>query len=97
MTVTPTAVTYYIDDRMMVQHTNVDYIPKTTMYLMYNIWISGEMFAAGQNGIARTWAQDVDWMYYAKDTTLTRSDVESFVTQYRSQNIPKKDTLPAPN
>jgi chitodextrinase len=97
MTVTPTAVTYYIDDRMMVQHTNVDYIPKTTMYLMYNIWISGEMFAAGQNGIARTWAGDVDWMYYAKDTTLTRPDVESFVNQYRSQNIPKKDTLPAPN
>ena len=97
MTVTPTAVTYYIDDRLMVQHTNVEYIPKTTMYLMYNIWISGEMFAAGQNGIPRTWAQDVDWMYYAKDTTLTRSDVESFVNQYRSQNIPKKDTLPAPN
>ena len=97
MTVTPTAVTYYIDDRLMVQHTNVDYIPKTTMYLMYNIWISGEMFAAGQNGIARTWAQDVDWVYYAKDTTLTRSDVEAFVSQYKSQNIPKKDTLPAPN
>lgn len=97
MTVTPTAVTYYIDDRIMVQHTNVEYIPKTTMYLMYNIWVSGEMFAAGQNGIPRTWAEDVDWVYYAKDTTLTRSDVESFVNQYRSQNIPKKDTLPAPN
>ncbi len=97
MTVTPTAVTYYIDDRLMVQHTNVDYIPKTTMYLMYNIWVSGEMFAAGQNGMARTWAEDVDWMYYAKDTTLTRTDVEGFVNQYKSQNIPKKDTLPAPN
>ncbi len=97
MTVTPTAVTYYIDDRLMVQHTNVDYIPKTTMYLMYNIWVSGEMFAAGQNGVQRTWAQDVDWVYYAKDTTLTRSDVEAFVGQYKAQNIPKKDTLPAPN
>lgn len=97
MTVTPTAVTYYIDDRLMVQHTNVEYIPKTTMYLMYNLWVSGEMFAAGQNGIARTWAEDVDWVYYAKDTTLSRSDIEGFVSQYKAQNIPKKDTLPAPN
>lgn len=97
MTVTPTAVTYYMDDRLLVQHTNVDYIPKTTMYLMWNLWISGESFAAGQNGVERTWAQDVDWVYYAKDTTLTRADVEGFVGQYKAQNIQKRDTLPPPN
>lgn len=97
MTVTPDAVTYYMDDRLLVQHTNTDYIPKNTMYLMWNLWISGESFAAGQNGVARTWAQDVDWVYYAKDTVLTRADIEGFVGQYKGQNLPKKDTLPPPD
>jgi chitodextrinase/GH18 family chitinase len=93
MTVTPTAISYYMDDTLFVTHTDTSYIPQTMMLLMYNIWLTGEQFASGQSGVARTWAQDVDWMYYAKDTTLTRVDIENAVAFYKSKNIPRKDTL----
>jgi len=94
--VTPTAVSYYMDDTLLVTHTDTSYIPKTEMLIMYNLWLTGEQFAAGQNGTSRMWAQDVDWLYHAKDTVMTRADIEAAVTYYRSHSVKKVDTMPAP-
>jgi len=96
MTVTPTAVKYYMDDQLLTTHTDTAYIPKTQMLIMYNLWLTGEQFAAGQNGTSRTWAEDVDWLYHAKDTTMTRTEIEDAIAYYRSRNIKKVDTMPAP-
>jgi hypothetical protein len=66
------------------------------MRVIYNVWHNGEQFAQGQNGIARTWAEDVDWLYHAKDTYMTLADVTKAVAAYRAQGLKKIDTMPPP-
>jgi endo-1,3-1,4-beta-glycanase ExoK len=66
------------------------------MLVMYNVWLTGEVFASGQSGILRTWAEDVDWLYHAKDTYMTLAEVMNAVSYYRSRGIEKIDTMPPP-
>ncbi len=96
MTASATAVSYYMDEKLLVTHTDASYIPKTEMLIMYNLWLTGEQFAQGQNGKPRTWAEDVDWLYHVKDKALTFADVQAAVTGYRSRSIKKVDTMPPP-
>jgi hypothetical protein len=96
MTVSPAAVSYYMDDTLLVTHTDTSYIPKTVMLVMYNVWLTGEQFAQGQNGTDRTWAEDVDWLYHAKDTQMTLAEVTSAVAYYRGKGVKKIDTMPPP-
>ena len=96
MTVSPTAVSYYLDETLLVTHTDASYIPKTPMILLYNIWLTGEVFAQGQNGVERTWAEDVDWVYHVKDESLTLAQVTAAVADYRKRGTKNVNTLPPP-
>ncbi len=64
------------------------------MLIMYNLWLTGEQFAQGQNGKPRAWAEDIDWLYHAKDKALTLADVQAAVAAYRARSVKKVDTMP---
>jgi endo-1,3-1,4-beta-glycanase ExoK len=42
---------------------------------------------------ARTWVEQIDWVYHAKDTLLTTAQVESNVASYRAQGIVRLNTV----
>jgi len=42
--------------------------------------------------MARTWVEQIDWVYHAKDTLLTTAQVQANVANYRSQRIMRLNT-----
>ena len=40
----------------------------------------------------RTWVEQIDWVYHAKDTLLTTTQVQANVANYRSQRIMRLNT-----
>jgi hypothetical protein len=94
MTVSAEAVSYHVDDALIATHDDVAYLPKSELAVMWNIWLDNEQFAAGQGGMSRTWAEDVDWFFHAKDAVLTLSEIQAAVAAYRAEGLAKVDTLP---
>jgi hypothetical protein len=95
MTVSTEGVSYYLDDELLVTHDDPAYLPDQPLRVMWNMWLYDAQFAAGQTGMSRTWAEDVDWFFHARDTVLTLPEIQAAVDNYRARGVGKLDTLPA--
>ncbi len=75
---------FYIDG--VLQTTQGDkYYPRKKMSIDFNLWfISGGTL---YDTSTRTYVEDVDWVFHAKDTVLTPDHVNAQVQNYRVQNI----------
>ncbi|GKU25662.1 hypothetical protein CFOLD11_24880 [Clostridium folliculivorans] len=82
--------TYFIDGKQFTQDTPY-FGPRKLMNIDFNLWfITGE----GENPlIASTYVEDVDWVYHAKDTVLSPSQVDSAVQSMRASGITFTDSV----
>ncbi|WP_437985752.1 glycoside hydrolase family 16 protein [Sorangium sp. So ce117] len=81
---------YYIDGARLCTH-DATYVPETDQHIDFNLWF--DELAAGQTG-PRTYAEDVDWVYFAKDVLLSQAEVDAQVAGFRASSLALVDTLP---
>jgi len=84
---------YYIDGELFADHGGI-YYPETPMSVNFNQWfISGGLQGAST---PRTYREQVDYLYFAKDQVLTPAQVQAQVAAYRATSVSFTDTVPAP-
>jgi hypothetical protein len=82
--------THFYVDGVLVYTTSV-YYPAALMAIDFNQWFpTGSLV---NSSTPRTWLEQVDWVYYAKDTLLTTAQVESNVASYRAQGTVRLNTV----
>ncbi|WP_438043028.1 glycoside hydrolase family 16 protein [Sorangium sp. So ce128] len=84
------SIHYYVDGARLCTH-DATYVPETDQHLDFNLWF--DELAAGQTG-SRTYAEDVDWVYFAKDVLLSQAEVDAQVAGFRASSLALVDTLP---
>jgi hypothetical protein len=94
MTVSDEGISYHVDETRIVTHADLSYLPKSELAVMWNMWLDAEQFAVDQTGMSRTWAEDVDWFYHARDAVLTLPEIQAEVDKYRAMGLHEVDTLP---
>ncbi|WP_437591102.1 glycoside hydrolase family 16 protein [Sorangium sp. So ce1000] len=88
--ITESDIRYYIEGTLLCTH-DATYVPETNQHLDFNLWF--DELAAGQTE-PRTYAEDVDWVYFAKDAILSQAEVDARVAGFRASSIAREDTLP---
>lgn len=86
--------TYYIDGEQKASHANKDNCvgPQS---IAFNLWFIN---ATQQTGIgSRTYWEDIDWIYYSPDTSVTTSEVEKVVEDMKEANIQAFDEINSPD
>ena len=87
------SVTYVIDGVERVTHGR-RYYPEVPMSLNYTAWfIDGGLLAPGSK---RIYVQDVDWAFYAADSSLSTQQVITRVRALRKKHVAFRDTVVAP-
>jgi hypothetical protein len=86
LTVSGGIVKYYVNGVLTASHTGI-YYPRRGMYIDFNLW-----FINSKNP-ASTYVEDVDWVYFAKNTVLTTSEVNAEVNNYRTNAIRHVDNV----
>ncbi len=85
----PSGNVYHIDGVERANHP-AWYAPIINQFLDFQMWF----IELGPAGEARTYYEDVDWVYFAKDTYLDTNAVNAKVTSLRGASVPRKDTVP---
>ncbi len=85
-------VRYFLDGRLIADHGG-KYYPRDVMSLNFNLWFIRE--AVGSSGLARTYEEDIDWVYFEKEAVLSPADVEMRVQALRRAGNPRQDTVEA--
>ena len=88
MTVASGTVTYYVDGSVYFS-TSGKYYPREKMTIDFNEWFIDLPFTG-----ARTWNQNVNWVYYNASGALTPAQVTSAVNGYYSAGTHFTDTVP---
>ena len=82
--------THFYVDGVLVYTASV-YYPAALMAIDFNQWFpTGSLV---NSSTPRTWLEQIDWMYFAKDTLLTTAQVESNVASYLAQGIVRLNTV----
>jgi len=80
---------FYVDGALV--YTASVYYPAALMAIDFNQWFpTGSLV---NSSTPRTWVEQIDWVYHAKDTLLTTAQVESNVASYRAQGIVRLNTV----
>ncbi|MBN1410037.1 MAG: hypothetical protein JW969_04280 [Spirochaetales bacterium] len=83
-------VKYYIDGALDATHGGI-YYPDNIMFISFNNWFIAGGFAAGST--YRDYKEEVDWVFYAKDTVLSPAQVTDNVSNYRSLGTVRLNTV----
>jgi hypothetical protein len=87
---TSNGVRYYIDtDTNLVASHPSAYAPETSMAISFNLWFDTLVPYTGK----RSYWQDIDWVFFAKDQLLSLSQVQSKVNAFRASSVTYKDTV----
>jgi endo-1,3-1,4-beta-glycanase ExoK len=79
---------FYVDGVLAASFST--YYPAALMAIDFNQWFpTGSL---SNSSTPRTWVEEIDWVYHAKDTLLTTAQVQSNVASYRSQRIMRLNT-----
>ena len=84
-------IKYYINGHLFSQHGS-DVYPEVAMSLNFNLWFIKE--AVLKSTEPRQYHQEVDWVYFNADKSLSHDEVIKEVSGLRSSNIKQKDTVP---
>ncbi|KYF94055.1 hypothetical protein BE20_07620 [Sorangium cellulosum] len=88
--VTSESITYYIDGVARATHAS-RFVPEEGQYLSFQVWF--DQLDAAQ-GSSRTYYEDADWVYFAKDAILSPAEVDAKIAGFRSSSVARKDTVP---
>ncbi|PJI93721.1 cellulose binding domain-containing protein [Luteimicrobium subarcticum] len=92
ITIDNSNITYFIDGNQVAQH-GEPYLPETPQWIDFNHWL---IDLAGQtSSTSRSYDEQVDYVYFAKDTVLTPAQVRAQVAAYRTAGTSFTDTVPA--
>lgn len=87
---TGNSVKYYLGEQLLATHYD-PYCVDGYMTINFNLWfIEGGFIESSQN---RIYSYKVDWVYFRKDTALTKNQIEADVEYFRSQSIVNIDTV----
>ena len=86
-------VKYFVDGRQQAEHGDRFY-PESVMSINFNLWFIREG-AAKVRG-ARSYNEDIDWVFFESKSALTPDEVEARVAALRRQSVKFRDTVPAP-
>lgn len=86
-------VRYFVDGAQFSLHGG-EFYPESLMSINFNLWFTRHGLAAS-NG-QRTYEQEIDWVFHAKDAVLAPSEVEAEVAKFRKKKVAFRDTVPAP-
>jgi hypothetical protein len=85
-------VRYFVDGKLFAEHGG-NYYPEDTMSINFNLWfIRDGMVKATE---LRQYQEDIDWVFYQANATLTTAQIEAAVTSMRRKSIKFRDTVPA--
>ena len=82
-------IRYYVDGRLFADHSGV-YYPETPMWIMFNQWFIDLQGGGG----ARSYRQQVDYVYYTKNEVVSPAAVTSRVAGFRTAGTAFQDTVP---
>ena len=83
-------VRYFLDGRPIADHSGGCY-PREFMSFNFNLWFIPE--AVGPSRQARTYEEDIDWVYFVKGVALSPGEIEQRVQALRRAGIPWRDTV----
>lgn len=77
-------VKFYIDGVLKATHGG-NYYPESIMSINFNLWfIDGGLVPSSS---MRTYVEDIDWVYHAKNTVVNPADIPRKVSYFRSQGV----------
>ncbi len=82
---------YFINGKLFAEH-GADVYPEVAMSINFNLWFIPEQLV--QHKQMRQYYQDVDWVYFNGDKTLSTTEVVTAVNELRNQKIKQQDTVP---
>lgn len=87
---TSAGVNYYIgtDSNLVASHPNT-FSPEVPMTISFNLWFDSLVASTA----SRTYQEDIDWVFFAKDQILSPSQVQPKVNGFRASNVLYKDTV----
>jgi hypothetical protein len=86
-------VRYFVDGKRLAEHGDRFY-PESLMSINFNLWfIRGGMIKARE---ARTYHEDIDWVFFQAKTALTPEQVEAKIAEMRRHRVKFRDTVPSP-
>jgi hypothetical protein len=86
-------VKYFVDGALQVEHGGRFY-PRSVMSINFNLWFIKDG-AAKVRG-ARSYNEDIDWVFFEAKSALTPEEVEARVAALRRRAVGFRDTVPAP-
>lgn len=81
-------VRYYVDGMLKASHGG-EYYPELPMHFLLLHWFAVTLAP----GLQADYSMDVDWIYHAKDTVLSTSQVSSIISQFRSSGVQRLNTM----
>jgi hypothetical protein len=85
-------VRYFVDGAEQVEHTG-RYYPRSFMSINFNLWFIKDGAAHVQG--ARSYNEDIDWVFFEAESALTPEEVESRVAALRRRRVSFRDTVTA--
>jgi hypothetical protein len=82
-------IVYYIDGVQVGDHSG-KYYPRQTMTINWNLWF---IDSAAHSGGLSTYAEQVDWMLFAKNQVLTPAQATAQAAAYRTAGTAFTDTV----
>lgn len=93
MQVEPGQVRMFVDGRPVARHTGRN-VPVVPMSINFNLWFSpGGLLPASAE--PRVYQQDVDWVFHARERTLSPAQVDARIARWRRAGTAQLDTVPA--
>lgn len=96
-------VSFYIDGNYQTEF-NGAVAPDYPMYLMFQIWFSNDCFDGActkkgylNNSTYREYFEDVDWVYFEKNSQLSTTDVVQKVASLRASGVSYRQNLDGNN
>jgi hypothetical protein len=84
-------VRYFVDGKLFAEHGG-DYYPEDTMSINFNLWFIRDGMV--QTKGARQYQEDIDWVFFQANTSLTPEEVEAAVAEMRRKRVNFRDTVP---
>lgn len=81
---------YFINGELFAEHGS-DVYPEVAMSINFNLWFIPEQTL--ENPEMRQYFQDIDWVYFSKDSILDTQQVAANVTRLRADNIKQHDSV----
>ncbi len=85
-------VKYYIDDVLRASQGG-KYYPEVPLSINFNLWFIRDGLINAEE--IREYVEDIDWVYFAEQQTLSPQQIDAQVKQLRDTSVKFKDTVPA--